>query len=124
MQYLFILSLLTLGIGCDRNIESNIENLGKKASVSYCNCIKDNVFNFEYSEELYIYCNKKIASEHELFRMKFEIDSLKKLYGFDLRKLNKHYSSKIESVKIFMKYFEQYSDSCSSLPKQKYPTKF
>lgn len=103
-------------ISCTNKKVLSIKDEALKASNDYCDCVKENIFKFNYSEELYVFCNKKIISKYRLYKLRIQSDSLEKEIKNNLELT--------DSINTFMKYFILAADSCTHLPVSKYPHKF
>ena len=103
-------------ISCTNEKVLSLKEEALEASNNYCDCVRNNVFNFKYTEELYVFCNKKIMSKYRLYKLRIESDSLENEMKNNLKLA--------DSVNTFMQYFILAADSCTHLPIAKYPQKF
>lgn len=110
----YIAAIILLAISsCKNRVNKSIKMQAESASASYCNCVKENIFRFKYSEELFAYCNKIVKSKFRLYSMYLDSN------------INAGNSDNLsnDSVKLFMDFFTKAADSCGVLPVVKYPKK-
>lgn len=116
IKYFFLPIFSMYVLGCTNEKVLSLKEEAFEASNIYCDCVRENVFKFEYTEELYVFCNKRVMSKYPLFKLRIESDTL----GDEISK-NLKLS---DSINTFMKFFILASDSCSHLPILKYPNRF